>query len=111
MEGLLAPAAPLVAAAPVAVRAPLVSPAPRVSAPFPKDAPWAQRAAPLSEATLLAKYPHVRPGTRRYDEVARKWAVDINCATCGAVRIVYTSDLFHVRQCRACKAAALAAKA
>jgi len=111
MEGLLAPAAPLVAAAPVAVRQPLVSPAPRVSGTFPKDAPWAQRAAPLSEAALLAKYPHVIAGTRRYDEVARKWAVDIRCADCGAVRIVYTSDLFHVRQCRACKAKALAAKA
>jgi len=111
MEGLLAPAAPLVAAAPVAVRQPLVSPAPRVSGTFPKDAPWAQKAPALSEATLLAKYPHVLPGTRRYDEVAKKWAVNIACATCGAVRVVYTSDLFHVRQCRACKAKALAAKA
>lgn len=73
--------------------------------PFPKDAPWAQKKGPISEAAILAKYPHVIPGTRRWDAVARKWAVDIKCVTCGATRIVYTSDLFHVRQCRACKAA------
>jgi hypothetical protein len=29
--------------------------------------------------------------------------VDIRCA-CGAVRTLYTGDLWHVRQCRACKA-------
>jgi hypothetical protein len=73
--------------------------------PFPKDAPWAQKKGPISEAQLLSKYPHVIPGSRRYDAVARKWAVDIRCVSCGAVRIVYTSDLFHVRQCRACIAA------
>jgi len=105
MEGLLAPTAPVVAAS-----RPLVESV-KEHKPFPKDAPWAQKAPALSEATLLAKYPHVLPGTRRYDEVAKKWAVNIACATCGAVRVVYTSDLFHVRQCRACKAKALAAKA
>jgi hypothetical protein len=61
------------------------------------------RVPPLTEPQLLARYPHMIPGTLRRDPVANKNAVDIRCA-CGAVRIVYTSDLFHVRACRACKA-------
>jgi hypothetical protein len=86
----------------VAARAPLVVPS-LAKAKFPADAPWAVRTPPLTEAQLLAKYPHMIPGTLRRDPVANKNAVDIRCA-CGAVRIVYTSDLFHVRACRACKA-------
>ncbi len=99
----IAQPAPLVrrVAAIVAVRAPLVAPAP---APAKPAVPAVLRVPPLTEAQLLAKYPHVIPGTLRYDAVARKNAVDIKCP-CGAVRIVYTSDLFHVRLCRACKAA------
>ncbi len=96
MEGMLAPAA--------VVARPLVE-AVKEHKPFPKDAPWAQKKGPISEAQILAKYPHVIPNTRRYDAVACKWAVDIKCVVCGATRVVYTSDLFHVRTCRACKAA------
>lgn len=99
MEGLLAPA----------VAKPLVE-AVKTRKPFPKDAPWAQKKGPISEAAILAKHPHVIPGTRQYDAVAKKWAVTIQCS-CGATRIVYTSDLHHVRTCRACKAKADAAKA
>lgn len=102
MVGLLAPARPAIAAI-VGPARPLVVPAPKAKAKFPADAPWAVRTPPLTEAQLLARYPHMIPGTLRRDPVANKNAVDIRCA-CGAVRIVYTSDLFHVRACRACKA-------
>jgi hypothetical protein len=94
--------------APAIAARPLVE-AVKVSKPFPKDALWAQKKGPISEAQILAKHPHAIPGTRQYDVVARKWAMTIQCA-CGATRIVYTSDLHHVRTCRACKAKADAAK-
>ena len=102
MVGLLAPARPVVSAIVAPHTRPLVIPA-KAKAKFPAGAPWAVRTPPLTEAQLMARYPHMIPGTLRHDPVANKNAVDIRCA-CGAVRIVYTSDLFHVRACRACKA-------
>lgn len=93
---------PVVAAivAPHVSAQPLVAPVRKAKKPFVFT-----KVAPLTEAQLLAKYPHMIPGTLRHDPVASKNAVDIRCA-CGAVRTLYTSDLFHVRSCRACKAKA-----
>jgi len=107
--GFLAPAAPvavrrvsaLVGPAPApAARAPLVA---GPAAPLVGPRPVWVRAAPLTEAQLLAKYPHMIPGTLRKCPARGQQAVDIRCA-CGAVRTLYTGDLWHVRQCRACKA-------
>ena len=107
MVGFLAPAAPvavrrvsaLVAPhVPAPARAPLVAGRPLVDF----RAAWV-RTAPLTEAQLLAKYPHMIPGTLRKCPARGQQAVDIRCA-CGAVRTLYTGDLWHVRQCRACKA-------
>lgn len=108
MVGFLAPAAPVAArprlsalvgpVAPAPARAPLVA---GPAAPVARPA-WV-RTAPLTEAQLLAKYPHMIPGTLRKCPARGQQAVDIRCA-CGAVRTLYTGDLWHVRQCRACKA-------
>jgi hypothetical protein len=98
--GLLAPAKPAAARRLVAALVVPVSTAPATR----PAVPLFLRVPPLTEAQLLARYPHVVPGSLRHDPVAHKNAVDIKCAACGAVRIVYTSDLFHVRLCRACKA-------
>jgi len=108
--GFLAPAAPvavrrvsaLVGPAPAPARAPLVAgPAAPLVGP-PRG--WV-RTAPLTEAQLLARYPHALPGTLRVCPARKQQAMDIHCELCGVTRICYTGDLHHVRRCVACVAA------
>ncbi len=84
--------------APHVAARPLVVPARKA-----KRVPAFLRVPPLTEAQLMARYPHVIPGTLRYDPIANKNAVDIRCQCCFQPRTLYTSDLFHVRLCRTCK--------
>jgi hypothetical protein len=59
----------------------------------------------LTEAQLVAKYPHVQLGTLRWEtegKHAGKQTVEAELA-CGHVQRVATSDLFQVKQCEACK--------
>jgi len=55
----------------------------------------------LTQEHISAKYPHVIPGSLRYDEVSRKQQVEIHCVEegCEETRIVFTSDLFQVSRC------------
>lgn len=58
----------------------------------------------------LEKYPHAKPETLKFDEVAKKYSVEIECAECGETERVYTSDLFQVQHCKNCRAEAKKAK-
>lgn len=55
-----------------------------------------------NEADLIAKYPHVKAGSLRFDEEVNKQTVTIICIDCGAERDVHTSDLFQVNRCVEC---------
>ena len=59
-----------------------------------------------SEATLLAKYPHLKAGTVAYDPAANKQYGIIVCTVCSAERKTWTSDLFQINKCDACREAA-----
>lgn len=55
----------------------------------------------LTEAYLLSKYPHIIPGSLRWDDEAGKQTVTIRCTAdgCDEERDVHTSDLFQVTMC------------
>lgn len=65
----------------------------------------------LAEAEIVAKYPdHIfEPGTLAPSgaypaEFGQKRTIEIRCINCGKLRRIATSDIFHVSQCRECKA-------
>jgi hypothetical protein len=55
----------------------------------------------LTEAGLLAKYPHMVVGSLRWNDLAQKQQVEITCG-CGSTREVFTSDLFQIDTCKPC---------
>jgi hypothetical protein len=64
-----------------------------------------KKPARLTEEALLAKYPHIVPGTLRFEtegKHALKQTVEATLA-CGHVTRIATSDLFQKKACDACK--------
>lgn len=63
------------------------------------------------KAEIKAAYPHANVETLRWDDVAKKYQVQITCIACGDTsRWVYTSDLFQVKMCAKCAKAARKAR-
>ena len=56
----------------------------------------------LSEAELIKKYPNIIAGTLKIDGKAGKRSVEAKLK-CGHTERVYTSDLFQVKMCHACR--------
>lgn len=51
----------------------------------------------------LEKYPHAIAETLTWDAAARKYKVQIRCASCESEeRFVFTSDLFQITRCKPC---------
>jgi hypothetical protein len=67
--------------------------------------PKAKKAHRLDEASLIARYPQVQPGTLQMDTEGTHKGKQTVAAflECGHVIRVATSDLFQVKQCAACK--------
>lgn len=58
------------------------------------------------QLSIASKYPHAMLDTLTFDGSVNKYACNIHCTLCGdESRKVYTSDLFQVNVCTACKTA------
>ena len=68
----------------------------------------------LNEQELLARYPHVIPGTLTAvctDEILGTWKQRVKAKlACGHEHKLFTSDLWQVRSCPECKKADKAAR-
>ena len=71
---------------------------PNVTEVTPKVAKTPKR---VTEAELLARYPHVVAGSLRFDEARNKQVVRAKL-TCGHEHELATSDLFQVKACPLC---------
>jgi hypothetical protein len=56
------------------------------------------------QAEIVAKYPWVVAGSfKPADADDKKTVISIKCIKCGSLRVVHSSEAFHVKRCKKCK--------